>query len=586
MWKFWLVVLALILGLVGFRHDWPLIYGIEGQQVAAAVRFAYAPQFDHFCCLTYPPIYFYFMAVIFRIVAWSEKILGIVPNWNAWMLKILVDPSEATMIARGISLLSFCLTMWGGYKTAKRIAGRVAGLLTAMIMLTTPSLVVFSKLGQSEMPLVALVTWSLFFSVKLLTGDVGRKNLFWASCLAGLAVATKYNALPVVIPIVVYLSLTRRPLIDWLMAMMIGVTVLMVSHPFTLKLVFSRYFFDLVRINPNYALERLIPEPMAALASALRTGDFEKQRHTNTLTWTWELIKNHEGWLAWLMLGGVMSAINKLSKAKLALILVIVGQLMLVSRLGGLDNEFHYLLPLYPAGLVLAGMLISKFIINRKMLGTLTFGVLTLIWGWWLLKPIVASQFELMKAGTDTVVKQWLATNSQGGEIVVRGHNSPLKLTRPDDSIILPMTSLSPSLQEQIKEWGMTHPQLREEVFRKDLVEADWPDDWDNQRISRAKEESFIERLFRFGYWTVDELIAEKVAYVVLGSYELEEAYHSSWQEPGSDLDLLYKRGQLAYRSFLEDPRVEEVYRVEPGIKYRGPEMRVYQVKGTFRTSW
>lgn len=567
----WLMILAVILSVVGLNHDWPLVYGIEGQQVAASVRFAYAPQFEHFCCLTYPPLYFYLMALIYRSVAVIETALKIVPDWEGWMLKILIDPFEATLIARGVSLLGFWLTLWGGYKTAKLLSGKTAGLLTVLAMLVTPSLVVFSKMGQSEMVMVGLITWSLFFSIKLLRGSGSWRDLLLTSFLAGLAISIKYNALPVVIPILIYLAL-RRSVREWLVAGVSISAVVLLSHPFMLRLILSRYFFDLLRINPSYALERLIPEPMSALASALRAGDFEKQRHGNTLLWTWELIKNHEGLVAWLMLGGTLVSLVKPNKVKAALFLTVLGQLVLVSLLGGLDNEFHYLLPLYPAGLILVGVSLSRV---KGWLLVLA----VLCWSWWLLLPLLNSQLELAKPGTEVVVKEWLMRNLREGQVVVRGHNSPLKLTHPEDSIILPPDSLSEALQKQIGDYVASNPLPREEVFRFDYPEADWPADWDEGRIKQAKEESFIERLFRFGYWSVDELIVKKVKYVVLGSYELEEAYKPSWQLPGSDLDILYRRGQSAYRDFLEDSRVSEVYKVVADERHRGPELRVYRIR-------
>lgn len=570
-------ILALIVGLIGFTYEWPMIYGIEGQQIAAAIRFAYRPQFDHFCCLTYPPLYFYLLMIVYKTIGAIGQTLGYFSNFDDVVGVFLIDPGRATLISRLISLFAFVLSVIGIYKTSKMIGGLLGGVVASLLAIATPSLVIFAKTGQSEMLMVALITWSLFYSCRLLLGQGKNSDLVMATMLASLAIGIKYNAALVLTPILIYLLTDRKGLKSYLIVGVVGLAVFMTTHPFIPKLIFSRYYFDLVRINPTYALERLLPPEMKLLASNFKVGNHEKQIHVNTWLWTLQLFRNREGLLVWWCLAGMIVALGIKKRLWLALIMLVVGHWLWVSQLKGLDNEFHYLLPLYPAALILSGVGIGRLMEKLRFKGFLLI-LFILIWGHWLFKPIFASQLELTKPSTNSIAADWLTTRLSKNQIVVRGHQTPLKLINPLDSIIMSRSTFSPNLKQKIDDVIKEQIILTEEVFRYDKPEADWPSEWNQEKIDNAKKEVFLERLFKFAYLTVDELIAKKVSYVVLSSYEIELINQPSNHVDNSELDYLYKRSQKAYREFLEDPRIKEVITIYPNENNRGPLIKIYEI--------
>src|SRR5687767_12173609 len=89
-----MLILPFFLALLGIRHDLPVRgNSIEEQSIAASFRFFIMPTLSEPCCLTYPPLYFYFTAA----VTWFVYILGsglnMVSNRNVFIADILLDPT-------------------------------------------------------------------------------------------------------------------------------------------------------------------------------------------------------------------------------------------------------------------------------------------------------------------------------------------------------------------------------------------------------------------------------------------------------------------------------------------------------------
>ena len=140
---------------------------------------------------------------------WDEAIYGQVaqeyfqtgdwlrPNWNGdlWFHK---PPFAMWFMALGFSVFgvgegavrlgsAICgvLGVLGTYGFARRFFGRDAALLSALLLLSTPTYLIFSKLGMLDVPLTVFVAGSLFAYRKGLT------NPRWLTA-AGVAFATAF----------------------------------------------------------------------------------------------------------------------------------------------------------------------------------------------------------------------------------------------------------------------------------------------------------------------------------------------------------------------------------------------------------
>jgi YYY domain-containing protein len=232
-----LFLFAVAVRLVGLRWDQGHFFHPDERAIAMAVeRISFVPlQLNpHFFAYGSFPIY------VTRVVT---TLLGKVRPWFAGYDGIIFT-------GRALSAL------WGAATTillavlGARLYGRRAGLLAGALLAATVLHVQSSHFAISDIPLTFLVLLSLYFLVEVV--ETGRPSRYLLAGLTiGLSVATKFSALPILLPLAVAVGLRwrlekrARPLLYGVAAGGAAIAFFVLGQPYAI-LDFRAYIHDIL----------------------------------------------------------------------------------------------------------------------------------------------------------------------------------------------------------------------------------------------------------------------------------------------------------------------------------------------------
>jgi len=218
-----LAALAGILRLWGIGFDLPNLYHRdEAKYVSIPLKILKSGDYNpHF--FNYPTLFFYMLSAAYILYFLFMASRGQLSSLGGLTLPEQVMPSvvgrasvrSQFLVGRGMVALSGVLTVLLVYMMARKAYGRRAGFVAALLFSFSPTHIRNSHFVAPDvtMILVAMASFSFSYQV-LLKGR--RRDYLLAGLLAGLAVSTKYNAYPILIPLFVAHFLRRgaRALID------------------------------------------------------------------------------------------------------------------------------------------------------------------------------------------------------------------------------------------------------------------------------------------------------------------------------------------------------------------------------------
>jgi 4-amino-4-deoxy-L-arabinose transferase-like glycosyltransferase len=148
----------------------------------------------------YPPFYAFALAGAFLVYILWLMISGTATSLAAVKVYYYLHPFHFHMVGRWLSLLAGVLTIVAIYEIGKRLYSRMTGLWAAAFWAVTFLPVKNANFATVDILLTLFTTLSFYFSVGIL--HRGRlKDYLGAAIFAGLAVATKYNAGLILLPI-------------------------------------------------------------------------------------------------------------------------------------------------------------------------------------------------------------------------------------------------------------------------------------------------------------------------------------------------------------------------------------------------
>lgn len=197
-----LVILAAAVRVWGIQFGLPLVLArpdeqlISGKVIEFFQKGTLNPRF-----FDYPTFYFYVLAALYGgyfaigwIAGWFDSIAQFVASWP-------VDWVPFFMIGRFVGALTGTASVWLLYDTARRMFDRRVALLAAFFLSLAFLHVRDSHYGTTDVPMTALLLASMLFIVR--THQSGQlRDAVLAGAFAGLAMATKYNAVMLVAPMV------------------------------------------------------------------------------------------------------------------------------------------------------------------------------------------------------------------------------------------------------------------------------------------------------------------------------------------------------------------------------------------------
>lgn len=196
-------LLALILRLWGVWHGLPYIYSVDEPALVHSVlglRFDLNPH--HF---DWPHFHFYLSYLVFGIF-YKVRVAWQVWGWKGPMEAIAPilwnDGAIFYLLLRLLSVFMGALTVIPVYLSAKNILGTTKrALLTATFLAIAPFHVENSKYALIDVPATLWVAISFYFSVKIFKKPT-ILNYILAGVFGGLAASTKYNAVLILLMLI------------------------------------------------------------------------------------------------------------------------------------------------------------------------------------------------------------------------------------------------------------------------------------------------------------------------------------------------------------------------------------------------
>lgn len=193
------LALALRLWSIGFGlpyryHPDEVIHVVWAAKMAAARTIE--PPF-----LGYSPLYWYILMAEDGVFYFATRAVGIYESLSDFVTQINFDPTPLYLLARITSALAGAAICWVTYLIGCRIRGTRVGLIAAGLLAVAFLHVRDSHYAVNDALLILLTTLSILGSV--LVYQRGRtRDYALAAIAAGLAMATKYTAVFVVVPLV------------------------------------------------------------------------------------------------------------------------------------------------------------------------------------------------------------------------------------------------------------------------------------------------------------------------------------------------------------------------------------------------
>ncbi len=186
-------LLALFLRLLGIWHGLPYVFHPDEPTIirtALGVRFFLNPK--HF---DWPHLYIYlnfFIYMGFSLVRRLVELAGLRPVLFQIAPIIWHDPSNFYLITRCVTALLGALTVVPIYLAGKLLFSKRVGFLSALLIAVLPYHVHHSHFALADVPMVFLLSWAFYFSVRAFLLD-RLVDFLLAGFFVGLSASAKYN---------------------------------------------------------------------------------------------------------------------------------------------------------------------------------------------------------------------------------------------------------------------------------------------------------------------------------------------------------------------------------------------------------
>ena len=260
-----LFVLALALRLVGLnwglptQTHWYSYHPDEAQMISAIVSLDFFNGDFNPDFFNYPSLYIYLAAFVHLVASG----LGMARPISADPTQTWIFTHDVLLCARMVTALLGAATVSLVFLIARHIGGWKTGVLAALLLVFAPGHIQHSHFATVDVPATFFITLCLWLSTRAFAENAESKwigkQLLWAAFVAGLATATKYNAIIVLVaPLAAWLFLSRKKLVSFPVApAIVGVAIIafLIACPFSV-LDFSTFWGD--GKNTGVAYELLV----------------------------------------------------------------------------------------------------------------------------------------------------------------------------------------------------------------------------------------------------------------------------------------------------------------------------------------
>ena len=430
-----LVALAVGLRLVGIDWGLPQVYeeAYPFKKAWPMWGWGEAPLDLNPHFFNYPSLFFYVQWLGQGLLFLGLRLFGVVHSVLDYRALYELDKTPFYLMGRTLTVLFAAGTVWATWVLGRRLRGQWTGALAAFLLAVNAFHVSKSQVIEVDVPLTFFVMLTLYYALRLLE-EPRRRDYVLAGLCGGLAAATKYSGLFLVLPILAAHALawrrarkgergaapsSRRP--GWLREPLLALAVfglaLISASPYIL-LDFSSFW-----VGFNY--ERL----------HMKVGHFGVDASPALPFYLRTLASSLLGWPLALAALGALVVFLVVRRSGWALVLAIFPLVYLAAISSFSMKADRYVLPLVPIAAIFAAVLVEDMLARLRALRprlTLAAGVAaTLV----LAAPAFvgyARGLSRLQPDTRTLARQWLEANVPAGAYVVSESYGPEPLTALD----------------------------------------------------------------------------------------------------------------------------------------------------------
>jgi hypothetical protein len=208
-WLSAVTVAALGLRLLGLRYGLPAVYNPDEVAIMSrALAFAKGDLNPH--NFLYPTLFFYVLFAWEGLTALAAVATRAVDSFGAFQREFFVDPTRVYVAGRLLTAILGTATVGATFALARRLAGPVAGLASAVAVAVSPLHVRDSHYVKHDVPVTLLIVlaclayerlWRTFPAETGTFEEVRHGEVVWAGAITGLAFSTHYYTIFLAIPL-------------------------------------------------------------------------------------------------------------------------------------------------------------------------------------------------------------------------------------------------------------------------------------------------------------------------------------------------------------------------------------------------
>lgn len=213
LWLIGLALLALALRLYGIQSGLPEVFEEAYPFKTAWTMWGFGPgrHFDlnpHW--FKYPGLTLYLQWLGQALLYTVLRGTGAAHSLVDYRVLHELDPTPFFLVGRSITALLGAATVVPVFLLARRVAGGAAARAAALLVAISPILIARSQVIEVDVPLTLFAAWALLAAVEMSAG-LSRRRVILAAVMTGLAIASKYPGLVLVVPCAVAIGIASRP---------------------------------------------------------------------------------------------------------------------------------------------------------------------------------------------------------------------------------------------------------------------------------------------------------------------------------------------------------------------------------------
>jgi hypothetical protein len=568
-----IILVAFLLRFSGITYGLPYSIGHFDELISVRIAMAFgATRSLRPITLLYPSFYSYILFCLYSIYFLIGLVMHIFRNLVDFAFIYLTRPGNFYFLGRLISVIVSTLTVALTYQIGKQIYNKNIGLIAALLLSFSPSYVLYSHWAKPDITMCFLSALSLLFICLIFDKRYPRYYLL-AGLFAGLAVATKYNAMLLVFPLFIghLLAVKNR-----------NKNLLQVVFDRWIIAAYVMFILGFLLGCPYYILNfKSLYEGLLFNQTMVRIGEVG---NFGTMPYVWiikDLISLDLSIGLIFILGCLYVIIRPKRQHWLFLSFILTSFLYI----GAWRKEsLHYFLIAFPAlsiiGAVFLNELYSKFLKEKKWWAFL--GIFMII-----VFPcfrIIKTDYRMLNKDTRILAKEWIEenipTNTKIALHSIRYKEYPpilsakgSEFTSYDYGPKARGVYRNASLDRLLADYLSRHPAYLIYKLEKKIesVEVD-------KLLQRGgnKSNSYLRSGYSQGWREISELKELGVEYIILSSF-LYEKYNASSPEKNHPLYTLFMRNKNYLESLMNLKELLLVKEFMPGADNLGPVLKIYK---------